>query len=79
MVAHEPKSIRLPEWIEGPTKQHWHQQLFGNIVSAVGERRYSVRFDDGSKKECYSAGLREEKTHARFPPDILLPSNEVEH
>ncbi len=53
--------------------------MFGNITSAVGERRYLVRFDDGTENECSSAVLRVEKTHSSLPPDVPLPSNEIEY
>jgi hypothetical protein len=45
----------------------------------MGERKYLVRFDDGSEKECSLAVLRVEKSHASLPPDLPLPSDEVEH
>jgi hypothetical protein len=58
------------EYIEGPTKRRRRQRLFGHIICAVGERRYMVRFDDGSEKECASALLRVENMHASLPPDV---------
>jgi hypothetical protein len=42
------------EYIEGSTKRRRHQRLYGNIISAIGEWKYMVRFDDGSEKECSS-------------------------
>lgn len=70
----------LGEYMEGPTKRRRRQRLFGHIVSAVGERKYLVRFDDGTEKECPSAVLRVEKVVANLPPDVQVPvpSNTVE-
>jgi hypothetical protein len=61
------------DYIDGPTKRRRRQRLYGHIVSAVGEKKYLVRFDDGSEKECSSALLRVEKNHASLPPDVNLP------
>jgi hypothetical protein len=63
------------DYIEGPTKRRRRQRLFGHIISAVGERKYLVRFDDGSEKECSSALLKVEKIHANVPPDIQMPTS----
>jgi len=70
----------LGGYMEGPTKRHRHQRLFGHIVSAVGERKYLVRFDDGTEKECPSAVLRVERVAASLPPDVQVPiaSTQVE-
>jgi hypothetical protein len=62
------------EYIEGPTKRRRRQRLYGHIISAIGERKYMVRFDDGSEKECSSALLRVEKMHTNVPPDIQMPT-----
>jgi hypothetical protein len=54
--------------------------LFRHIISAVGEWKYLVRFDDGSEKECSSALLKVEKMHANVPQDIQIPTKTtVEH
>ncbi len=70
----------LGEYMEGPTKRHHHQRLYGHIVSAIGERKYLVRFDDGTEKECPSAVLRVERVAASLPPDVQvpIPSTQVE-
>jgi len=70
----------LGEYMEGPTKHRHRQRLFGHIISAVGDWKYLVRFDDGTEKECPSAVLRVEKVVANLPPDIQIPvpSNTVE-
>jgi hypothetical protein len=70
----------LGEYMEGPTKHRHRQRLFGHIISAVGEWKYLVRFDDGTEKECPSAVLRVEKVVANLPPDVQVPvpSNTVE-
>jgi hypothetical protein len=62
------------EYIEGPTKRRHCQRLYGHIISAIGEQKYMVRFDDGSKKECSSAFLRVEKMHTSVPQDIQMPT-----
>jgi hypothetical protein len=72
------------EYIQGPTKHCQHQRLFGHIISAVGEKKYLVRFDNGNEKECSSALiralLRVEKSHASLPPDVPVhvPEN-IQH
>jgi hypothetical protein len=63
----------LGEYIDGPTKRRRRNRIFGHIISAVGERKYLVRFDDGTEKECPSAVLRVEKVAASLPPDVQLP------
>jgi hypothetical protein len=70
----------LGEYMEGPTNRRRRHRLYGHIVTAVGEWKYLVRFDDGIKKECPSAVLRVEKVVANLPPDIQVPvpSNAVE-
>ena len=68
------------DYIPGPTKRRRRHRLYGHIISAVGERKYLVRFDDGSERECSSALLRVEKMHTNVPPDIQLPtSSHLEH
>jgi hypothetical protein len=68
------------DYIEGPTKQRHRQRLYGHIISAVGEQKYMVRFDDGSEKECSSVLLRVEKMHTNVPPDIQMPTEtNLEH
>jgi hypothetical protein len=64
----------------GPTKQCHCQRLYGHILSAVGELKYLVHFDDGTEKECPAEVLRVEKVVENLPPDIQLPalSNTVE-
>jgi hypothetical protein len=44
--------------MEGPSKRHHYQRIFGHILSAVGERRNLVHFDDGTEKQCPSVVLR---------------------
>ncbi len=54
--------------------------MYGHAISAVGEWKYLVRFDDGSEKECSSALLRVEKMHTNVPPDIPMPTDStLEH
>ncbi len=45
----------------------------GHIVTAVGEKRYLVRFDDGQEKECSSNSLKVERMHEALPPDVVPP------
>jgi hypothetical protein len=68
------------EYIQGPTKRRCHQRFFRHIISAIGEKKYLVRLDDGSEKECSSALLRVEKSHASLPPDVPVhvPEN-IQH
>jgi hypothetical protein len=78
--VHQRVSGAVGEYIQGPTKCHHHQRLFGHIISAVGEKKYLVRFNDGNEKECSSALLRVEKSHASLPPDVPvhMPEN-IQH
>ena len=71
--ANQRVSGAVGDYMQGPTKRRRRQRLFGHIISAVGEKKYLVRFDDGSEKECSSALLRVEKIHASLPPDVNLP------
>jgi hypothetical protein len=41
--------------MEVPTKGHCQQRLYGYIISAVSEKKYLMKFDNGSEKECCSA------------------------
>jgi len=68
--VHQRVSGAVGEYIQGPTKHRHHQRLFGHIISAVCEKKYLVRFDNGSEQECSSALLRVEKSHASLPPDV---------
>jgi hypothetical protein len=47
--------------------------LYGQIVSAVGEKKYLVRFDNGLEQECASNSLRVERMNESLPPDVLPP------
>jgi hypothetical protein len=49
--------------------------LYGHVISAIGEWKYFIRFDDGSEKECSSALLRVEKMHMNVPPNIQMPTD----
>jgi hypothetical protein len=70
--VHQRVSGAVGEYIQGPTKHCHHQRLCRHIISAIGEKKYLVRFDDGSEKECSSALLRVAKSHASLPPDVLV-------
>jgi hypothetical protein len=70
----------IRDYIPGPTKHQHGHRLYGHIISAIGEWKYLVRFDNGSEKECSSALLRVEKMHMNVPPDIQLPiDSNLEH
>jgi hypothetical protein len=34
------------------------QRIFGDVVCATGEHKYKIRFDNDTKKVCFSASLR---------------------
>jgi len=51
------------EYVDGPTKRRRRQRLYGYVISAIGEKKYLVKFDDGSEKECSSNILRVERSH----------------
>jgi len=46
---------------------------FGDIVQAVGEKQYLVRFDNGEERELPSAVLKAERMVASLPPDAVIP------
>ncbi len=73
LAIHQRVSGSFGDWIEGPAKRRRRQRLFGQIVSAVGEKKYLVTFDNGVEIECFSNTLRVEKIHEALPPDVLLP------
>ncbi len=51
LAVHQRVSGSFGDWMEGPTKRRRRQRLYGQIVSAVGEKKYLVRFDNGVEKE----------------------------
>ena len=63
LYVNQRVSGAIGDYIEGLTKCRRHHRLYGHVISDVGERKYLVRFDDGSEKECSSALLRVEKMH----------------
>ena len=65
------------DFISGLSKRCCHQRLFGNVIRAIGERCYLVRFDDGQEKECSSNILKVEGLSSSLPLDILLPAHGV--
>jgi hypothetical protein len=73
LYVNQRVSGAVGDYIEGPTKRRRRQRLYGIIVGAIGEKRYMVRFDNGTEKECASGTLRVEKMHASLPPDVNLP------
>jgi hypothetical protein len=42
-------------------------------MSAVGEKKYLVRFDNGVERECPSNSLSMENMHESLPPDVVPP------
>jgi hypothetical protein len=51
------------------------KRLFGNIIKAVGERRYLVKFDNETNpRELGSQVLKVETLGASLPPDIPIPA-----
>ena len=73
IAVHQRVSGSFGDYIEGPTKRRRRQRLYGQVVSAVGEKKYLVRFDNGLEKECSSNSLRVEKIHESIPPDVIPP------
>jgi hypothetical protein len=59
--------------MEGTTKRRHLQWLLGCIVSAIGERKYLVQFDNRTEKKCSSAVLRVEEIAASLPPNMQIP------
>jgi hypothetical protein len=73
LYVNQRVSGAVGDYIEGPTKRRLRQCLYGIIVGAVGGKRYMVRFDNGTEKECASSTLGVEKMHTSLPPDVNLP------
>jgi hypothetical protein len=46
------------------------QQLFGNVMSAVGPGKYLVAFDNNETMECPSNRLHVESRTSAIPPDV---------
>jgi hypothetical protein len=65
--------LHVKQRVSGAIKDEPHQRLYGHIISAIGEWKYLVRFDNGSEKECSSAVHRVEKMHTNVPSDIQMP------
>jgi len=77
LAPNQRVSGAVGEFIEGgPTKRRRRQRLFGHIIRATGERRYSVHFVNGKEKELPSNVLKVESAAASIPPDIPLPAQE---
>jgi len=72
LATHQRVSGAYGDFIEGPTKRRRRQRLYGQIVCAVGEKKYLVRFDNGVEKECSSNTLRVENMNEALPPDMPL-------
>jgi hypothetical protein len=72
MSTNQQVSGTLGVYMEGLTKRHCCQQLFGNIASAIGERKLLVQFDDGTEKECPSAVLSTERVATSLPSDVQI-------
>jgi hypothetical protein len=53
--------------------------MYSNIVKAIGEHTYLIRFNNGTEMECPSAVLRVETAHTSLQTDVQLPAAEVEH
>jgi hypothetical protein len=64
------------EFVQGPSKRRRRQRWFGHIITAVGEKKYLVRFDNGEERELPSAVLKVEHAAASIPPDIPIPTAE---
>ncbi len=62
--------------IQGPSKRRRRQRWFGQIITAVGEKKYLVRFDNGEERELPSAVLKVEHAAASIPLDIPIPTAE---
>jgi hypothetical protein len=74
LATHQQVSGAFGDFVEGLTKRRRRQQLYRQIISAVGEKRYLVQFDNGIEKECCSNTLRVESMHEALPPDVVLPA-----
>ena len=62
------------EFVQGPSKRRRRQRWFGHIITAVGEKKYLVRFDNGEERELPSAVLKVEQDTESIPPDIPIPT-----
>jgi hypothetical protein len=64
------------EFIPGPSKRCRRERWFGHVITAVGEKKYLVWFDNGEEREFASAVLKVEHATASLPPDIPIPTAE---
>ncbi len=69
--AHQQVSGSFGDNIQGPTNHQRQQHSYGQVVSAVGEKKYLIWFDNGQEKECSSNSLRVEKINEAIPPDVI--------
>ena len=47
IAVHQRVSGSFGDWVEGPTKRRRRQRLYGQVLSAIGEKKYLVWFDNG--------------------------------
>ena len=51
------------------------EKIWGKVIAAIGKNKYSVRFDDGTIKECSSKSLKTERADAGIPLNELAEDN----
>jgi len=71
IAVHQRVSGSFGDWVEGPTKHQRRQRLYGQVLFAVGEKKYLVWFDNGLEQECSANSLRVERINEAIPPDII--------
>jgi hypothetical protein len=77
LTCNQRVSGAVGDFISGPSKRCRRHRLFGNMIRAIGERHYLVRFDDGQEKECSSNILKVETLSSSLHPDIPLPAHDM--
>jgi hypothetical protein len=78
-----PKSLAAGVRVSGPFgklvenprghKRRVRQRIFGIVVCAAGEHKYSIRFENNTEQVCFSTSLRVESHDIGIPLEEVMP------
>jgi hypothetical protein len=57
----------------GGQKRRVRQRIFGIVVCAAGEHKYSIRFENNTEQVCFSTSLRVESHDIGIPLEEVMP------
>jgi len=73
-------SAKVGKLVTNPKGAHCRrvrESVLGNVVEAVGTKKYKIQFDDGQIKDVHSNALTLEESTSGIPvPETLSPANE---